>query len=210
MAKRKKYSLIVDDDAVVGVEVNGSRYSDSVDIPNEEDRLRVQRMEFALFEADMALSNKKVDAPSRVILWVFGGVAALSLLIFAISSVIIGLGVIKEETAQGRVVDMVMRKDSEDRTYYYPTIEFNLPDGSIQQVQIAEGSWPPAYVIGQPVAVRYDAQQPRSARIQTLGGSIAMWTLPIIMGVLGAAFFGATLFVRWMLKPELPSPTQVE
>lgn len=209
MAKRKKYSLIMDEDDVVGIEVNGNRYEDAMDIPNEEDRSRVQHMVNSLFDAGVAEPAGKVDTTSKIVLRVFMGVTVLMLTILAISSFIILRGVMKEETAEGRVVDMVIRKDSEDRSYYYPMIEFNLPDGSIERVQLAEGSWPPAYVIGQPVAVRYNPQEPAIARIQTLGNSIAMWTLPIIMAVLSAAFLGATFFVRWIIKPE-PAPKTFE
>lgn len=88
--------------------------------------------------------------------------------------------------------------------FYYPMVAFNLPDGRRRTVQIAEGSWPPAYEVGQAVTVAYNPDQPRNARIQSLGGTIGLWTVSIITGVLGVAFALATLLARWILKQSPP------
>jgi hypothetical protein len=101
------------------------------------------------------------------------------------------------------VVDLVVRKDSAGKEFYYPVVEFHLPDGSRQTVQLSEGNWPAAYAKGEPVLVAYDPEQPRQARINSIPSTASQWTLSIITGILGMAFVIATLFARWILKPGL-------
>jgi hypothetical protein len=38
-------------------------------------------------------------------------------------------------------------------------------------------------------------------QIKSISSTLGMWTLPIITGVLGAAFLIATFFAYWVLKP---------
>ena len=60
----------------------------------------------------------------------------------------------------------------------------------------------PAYTQGQQVTVLYDPEQPGSARIAAAGDGVLLWIVPIITGVIGLAFLGATLFAAWVLKSE--------
>jgi hypothetical protein len=100
------------------------------------------------------------------------------------------------------VVDLVMRRDGAGKEFYYPVVEFSLPDETRQTVQLTAGSWPVGYEIGQAVTVAYDSRQPSSARIQSLSNTVGRWTLTLITGILGLAFVAATLFARWVLRPS--------
>lgn len=114
----------------------------------------------------------------------------------------------REVSAPGLVVDMIVRQHRDSETdaleeYYYPVIEFSLPGGSQKRVQLSEGSWPPAYEIGEEVTVLYDKEHPLEARIQSGSSTTLMWILPGITGTIGIAFLGATLIARQFLKPDL-------
>ncbi len=137
----------------------------------------------------------------RIILSVFLAVAVLMLAISAVSAINTGLALSREKSAPGHVIDLVARRDETGKEFYYPVVEFYLPDGSFTLVQISEGSWPPAYEKGQSVTILYDPDQPLHAWIQSASSSALMWILSIITGVLGVAFLIATLFAFWMLKP---------
>ena len=53
-------------------------------------------------------------------------------------------------------------------TFYFPVVEFPLPDGTRQTVQMDEGSSTMDYEPGQSVTVRYLPDQPEEARIEFL------------------------------------------
>jgi hypothetical protein len=111
-----------------------------------------------------------------------------------------------EQMAAGRVVDLILRSDARGNAFYYPVVEFDLPDEGRQTVQMTVGNWPAAYEIGQEVTVAYNPQQLSSARIKSASSTLGAWTVSIIAGVLGLAFLAATLFARWVMKPL---PTEV-
>jgi hypothetical protein len=139
------------------------------------------------------------------------------LVIAAISSYTNLKNLSREQSAPGHVVDLVVRQSqvnsSESGTpavyqdFYYPVVEFELPDGTRKTVQLAEGSWPPSYEKGEAVTVLYDPQRPLNARIQSASSTVLMWILPGITGILGLVFLGAAFFVRWFLRDD---PTQVQ
>jgi hypothetical protein len=111
------------------------------------------------------------------------------------------------------VVDVVLRRyqatdTREYEEFYYPVVEFNLPDETLKTVQLSEGSWPAAYEKGDPVTILYDPQQPNNARIQSASSNFLVWILPGITGLVGAAFLAAALVARWFLrsKPEEALP----
>ena len=108
------------------------------------------------------------------------------------------------------MVDLEVRRDQNGNEFYYPVVEFSLPDDSLTRVTSSEGSWPPAYEKGALVTVRYDPGPPLAARISSLSGNIGQWTVTIITGVLGLAFAGATVFARWVLKAEPDTDTPEE
>jgi hypothetical protein len=199
MAK-KKYALLVEDGEVVGVEIDGKRYDDPVLIPGEGDRLRMQHLVASFSDRERMAPSGKPPAFPKYLPLLFLGVAVLMLVIALISGIRAGLALSRERSAPGQVVAMVERRDSDGQPFYYPVVEYALPDGSLREIEVSEGSWPPAYEVGQQVTVAYDPNQPLNSRIQSISSAIGVWTLAIITGFLSAAFFGATLFARWILK----------
>jgi hypothetical protein len=115
----------------------------------------------------------------------------------------------REESAPGRVVDMTKQleysEEDRDRVIgetYYPVVEFTANDGKRRQVQLNEGSWPPAYEIGEEVTILYDPDHPLDARIKSFGSSALMWILPGITGILGIGFLAAVIAVRKLMPAE--------
>jgi len=82
----------------------------------------------------------------------------------------------------------------------YPVVRFTADDGRRRDVQMSEGSELQFYEAGDEVTVRYDPQHPLEARIDSFGSNALMWILPGITGILGLAFGGAVLAVRWLTK----------
>jgi len=224
MAK-KKYSINWEDDTAVSFEVNGVEYKSLEDVPSEADRLKLEAMldspveqeSDAEFDAEFEKMGKEVqqvNGPSieKIILSIFTGVAALMLLIAGIASVNNILKMGREESAPGRVVEMIERREyvnEQDRVveeYYYPVVEFVASDGKRRSVQMNEGSSSPSYEIGDEVVVLYEPDHPLDARIKSFGSSALMWILPGITGILGIAFLGAVLVVRRVMPSSESSP----
>ena len=165
------------------------------------------------FEMDELVIDVPVPSPppfpvEKVVFGVFAGVAVLLLGIAAATGFATTRTLAREQTAEGRVVAMTPRtvteqvetndphrKRSVDREYFYPVIEFDLPDGAHKRVHTAEGSWPPAYEVGEAVEVRYDPDRPTSARIASGSGAVLMWVWTIVTGALGLAFGTATVLI---------------
>jgi len=224
MAK-KKYSINWEENAAVSFEVNGVEYKSLEDVPSEADRLKLEAMldspveqeSDAEFDAEFEKMGKEVqqvNGPSieKIILSIFTGVAALMLLIAGIASVNNILKMGREESAPGRVVEMIERREyvnEQDRVveeYYYPVVEFVASDGKRRSVQMNEGSSSPSYEIGDEVVVLYEPDHPLDARIKSFGSSALMWILPGITGILGIAFLGAVLVVRRVMPSSESSP----
>jgi len=224
MAK-KKYSINWEDDIAASFEVNGVEYKSLEDVPNEADRLKLEAMldspvdqeSDAEFDAEfekMGNERQQVNGPSieKIILSIFTGVAVLILLIAGIASVNNILKMGREESAPGRVVEMIERREyvnEQDRVveeYYYPVVEFVASDGKRRSVQMNEGSSSPSYEIGDEVVVLYEPDHPLDARIKSFGSSALMWILPGITGILGIAFLGAVLVVRRVMSSSESSP----
>jgi hypothetical protein len=218
----KKYSVNVENDEVVSMEVDGIEYQDPDQIPDEADREKILELISQSgdegfgdafdqeFEAEFqALERQTAKAP-KIIVSVFLGIAALMLVIALVSTVSTIRRLSRETSAPGQVVDMTVRQsyDSETKVtneYYYPVVEFTLPDGTPKRVQLSEGSWPPEYEIGQPVTVLYDPGKPLNARIRSGSSTMLQWILPGITGIVGVAFLGITLTVRRFLFPDSES-----
>ncbi len=204
----KKYSIQMEDDQVVAVEVDGIQYDDPGQIPDAQDREKILELISKSTDEDFdrefeeefrELERQSAGAP-KIIISVFLGVALLMLVIALISTVSTIRALSREANAPGRVVDMTVRQSRDSETqvvneYYYPVVEFDLPDGTRKRVQLSEGSWPPEYEIGQPVTVLYDPAHPLDARIKSLSSTLLMWILPGITGIVGIVFLGVTLLV---------------
>lgn len=227
----RKLTVHWDQDAVVSVEVDGARYADPEQIPDPADRARAQRLiEAAAAEADAEEAgdeageadfdrafDQEFEAEVRqlqrdsarfpkIIVGIFLAIAGLTLGIAAVSAFTTGVALSKEVSAPGRVVDLVARRDQAGRIYYYPVVEFRLPDESRQTVQLSEGSSPPSYRSDEAVTVRFDPDQPiRTARIDSVEGAVLLWLLPAITGTVGAAFLAAAVLAARFLRAEPPA-----
>ena len=219
----KKYSINWQDDEPVSYEVDGVLYESLEQIPDEIDREKLTAMVDGSFEQQFEQeweefdkkfkkdweAHEKTSAKAvKLLLGIFGGVAALMLLIALISSASAILKLSREESAPGRVVEIVERREyvnEQDRVveeYYYPVVEFTARDGRRRSVQMTEGSSSPSHEVGDEVTVLYSPERPLEARIQSFGSSALMWILPGITGILGLAFLGAVMMVRKLMPPE--------
>lgn len=212
MAK-KKYSINWENDEVVSFEVNGVQYENLDDIPDENDRLKLEAMmdsaSDAEFDAEFAQAAKELEQMSKfpmekVVLGVFTGVAILMLTIAGIATFNNIRKINHEESAPGRVVDVVMERsyvNEQDRVveeFYYPVVQFTARDYTRRTVKMSEGSSSPSYEVGDGVVVLYDPGHPQDARIKGVGSSALMWILPSITGILGIGFLGAVIAVQWV------------
>lgn len=225
MAK-KKYSINWEDDLPVSFEVNGTQYETLDDVPDNTDRRRLESMLEASSEDDVEevdfndeeFKQLREDVEKiskfpveKVILWAFSGIAGIMLLVAGTSAFNALAKISREESAPGRVVDMIERRqyvNEQDRIveeYYYPVVEYVSNDGKRHTVQLSEGSNPASYEVGDEVTVLYEPEHPMDARIKSFGSSALMWVLPSITGILGVAFLMAVLVV-W--KVMLPEPTE--
>ena len=199
----KKYSIIVENDKVVAVEIDGIRYKSVDDIPDEDDRGKM----FFLVES---WPGEEWEGPAepvkpfllpKLIVPLFLFVALLMLGIAGFSGINTRRALAGEVTAAGRVVELTVSRDSSGKPFYYPVVEFNLPDGTTQQAQLTSGSSPASYRVGQAVTVAYHPQEPWNARIPSLGDTLGRYTVTLITGLLGLAFAAGTVFAWWVMKP---------
>jgi hypothetical protein len=201
----KKYSVNTKDDEIDSIEVDGVLYHSLEEIPDPEDRAQVERLMAGstdMEEPPFDFPQTKPFPVARIVFAVFAGVAALMLVITVIAAFGASTALAREDKAPGRVVELVTRRDEDGNEFYYPVVEFSPASGQRRNVQIAEGSWPAAYAVGDEVTVAYDREQPRNARIDSFGSTLGLWIVPIITGVLGVAFSVAAWFARWMMKTE--------
>ncbi len=136
----------------------------------------------------------------KIILSIFLAAAVLMLTIAAISAISSGRTLAREITAPGTVVDLAIRQATDGTLYYRPVVAFALPDGAQRTLQLAEESTAPAYQVDESVTIAYDPARPENARIKTSESTASLWILPLITGILGAAFLAAALFAWWVLR----------
>jgi len=219
----KKYSINWENDEPVSFEVDGVLYESLDDIPDETDREKLTAMmdasldqqfekEFRDFDKEFEKAaeeaKKSTASMEKIVLGAFTGVAVLMLLIAAISSFSAVSKMSKEESASGRVVEIIERREyvnEQDRIvqdYYFPVVEFVAADGRSHTVHMTEGSSAPSHEVGDEVTVRYNPEHPLDARIKSFGSDALMWILPCITGILGLGFVGAVLVVRRVMPSE--------
>lgn len=205
----KKVKIRLQEDEAVSIEIDGARYTgiDQIPSPKERTRVRRQLQQFLSGKdaADWSLDGSPPSKPSMAIFWLFLSIAAAALLVTGASAAWTARAMLRELSAQGVVVDLLRREDSEGWVYIYPVVEYPLPGYGRLTVQTREGSTSNAYTIGEPVTVLYDPDHPDLARIRTVGGILERWTLTFIFGVLGLAFLAAAFFTRWILKTDEPT-----
>ena len=224
---RKKYSINWENDEPVSFEVDGVSYESLDQVPDEADREKLSAMMDASFDASFDQQfekefknfdrefkkdweeHKKTSASAeKIILGVFTGIAILMLLIALGSSASAILKMNREESAPGRVVEIIERREyvnEQDRVveeYYYPVVEYVSSDGRFHSVQMTEGSSAPSHEVGDEVTVLYNPERPLDARVKSFGSSALMWILPGITGILVMGFLGAVMVVRKLMPPE--------
>lgn len=219
----KKYSINWENDEPVSFDVDGVLYESLDDVQDEADREKLTAMMDASldqqfekefkdfdkeFKKDWEAHKKSSASAEKIILGVFTGVAVLMLLIAFVSSASAILKMNREESAPGRVVEIIERREyvnEQDRVvqdYYFPVVEFVSADGRSHTVHMTEGRSAPSHEVGDEVTVLYDPEHPLDARIKTFGSSALMWVLPGITGILGVAFLGAVIAVQKLMSPK--------
>src|SRR5512145_44719 len=194
----KKYSINWENDEPVSFEVDGVVYENLDEVPDEADREKLTAMvdgsvdqqfekEFKDFDKDFAKAaeeaKKGAVGMEKIVIGAFTGVAVLMLLIAAISSYSAVARMSKEESATGRVVEIIERREyvnEQDRVvqdYYYPVVEYVSADGRPHTVHMTEGSSAPSHEVGEEVTVLYDPDHPLDARIKSFGSYALMWIL---------------------------------
>jgi hypothetical protein len=196
----KKYSILVGNDEIVAVEVDGVRYKTVDEIPDDDDRGKM----LLLTESWPGAEPARPFALPKIIVPLFLAVAILMLAIAVISGIGTRRALARQVTAPGRVIELVERSDQSGNLFYHPVVELSLADGSHQTVQLLNGSYPASHKVGDAVTVAYDPQDPSSARIQSTSSTLGMYIVTFITGILGLAFAAATLFARWVMKPSSP------
>jgi hypothetical protein len=152
----------------------------------------------AEFEAQRAELERSGRTMTRVLFFLFAGISALMLTIAALTGISTGRRMAEEQSVVGQVIEMTERANSEGSIFYYPVVAFDLPNGQRQRAQLGEGSWPPAYRVGDLVTVLYQPRNPLDARIDSGGGTVALWTWTIVTGSLAVAFALAAA-LAWFL-----------
>ncbi len=153
----------------------------------------------AEFEAQRAEMERTGKTLTRVLFFLFAGIAALMLVIAALTGVSTSRRLTAERSVVAQVIEMTERKNSEGSIFYYPVVAFDLPTGGRQRVQLGEGSWPPAHRVGDLVTVLYQPTNPLDARIASGGGTVALWTWTIVTGALAVAFALAA-GLAWVMR----------
>ncbi|MBM3124058.1 MAG: DUF3592 domain-containing protein [Chloroflexi bacterium] len=209
---KKKYSIHWEGDEPVVFEVNGKKYTNLEDIPRQRDREKLAAMVEAAEEEefergirrdqkkDMKAGGKNSIDPEKLILGIFSAAAGILLIVALISSVRTIEQLSREKSTTGRVVDIVRQEylSEQDRTvemYYFPVVDFASEDGRRHTVQLSEGSSPPSHEVGDVVTILYDRDNPAQARIRSFMGSMVMWILPGITGIIGLGFLAAVILV---------------
>ena len=157
-------------------------------------------------ERILIMAKKKRSTPEnpaadtgwlRWMLWLFLGIAVLCGGIALVAGIITAQVMARELSAPGRVVEFVgVAAAEDDETLYAPLVEFTAVDNERHLAQVAGGSRPPAYSLGEPVTVRYDPARPQSARIGTFWSDAGQYTLTLITGFIAAVFALATAMIR--------------
>ncbi len=217
MAK-KKYSINWENDEAVSFEVDGVTYNSLDDIPSEKDRNKLAAMMAAAedddFE-DVKFDEKEFEelrkmnssqTMEKTVLGIFTGISALMILIAAVSTFFNIQKMSKEESADGVVTAVTVRREyvnAQDRIgqdFYYPVVVFTASDGHKRSVQMSTGSNSQYYEKGNQITVLYDPEHPLDARIKSADSSALMWILPGITGILGIAFAGAVFIVKKLMS----------
>lgn len=92
--------------------------------------------------------------------------------------------------ADGEVIELVRKRDSDGDTTWAPVFRFATAEGQVIEVQSSLSSSPAAHAVGEPVQVLYHADAPHAARIDSF---FPMWGISLILGCMGVVFCGVAL-----------------
>ena len=176
-----------------------ARSAKGAQVPTTAAALDASFEEFdAAFAAQSAELERSGRTLTRVLFFVFLGVAILMAAIALLTGLSTSRKLAREQSALAQVTAMTERRNTEGNSYFYPVVAFDVPDGGRYNVQLSEGGWPPQQRVGDLVTVLYDAQNPLAARIESSDGTAVLWTWTLVTGILAVAFLGATALV-WAL-----------
>ena len=88
--------------------------------------------------------------------------------------------------AQGTVTQMLHMTDKDGDVTYKPVVRFSTAEGRTIEFKSSFSTNPPAYRVGQSVAVVYLPDEPEKAQIR---GFLSLWMGPMIIAFIGAIFF---------------------
>ena len=145
---------------------------------------------------------RQSDRFTNMMLAIFGGVGLLLSLVAVLMAWNIHRKTTPEVQVQGVVTQLMIGEYENGDTFYFPVVEFPLPDGTRQTVQMDEGSSTMDYEPGQSVTVRYLPDQPEEARIESFSSTALRWLGPILIGLVGAGFFAMTAFAWKVFRRE--------
>jgi hypothetical protein len=155
------------------------------------------------FETDPDLLKNTGDQVPKILFGVFLAVSVILITVASFTAASAYRRMSRELSAPGYIVDLVPHIDNEGETFYYPLVEFYLPDQSRRTVQLTEGSSLPGYQKDAEVVVLYDPVEPSNVRIKSAISGIGLWVLPIILGTMGVGFFaGAMLWLKIHLSDQ--------
>ncbi|MGG6292933.1 DUF3592 domain-containing protein [Leptolyngbya sp. AN02str] len=200
----KKYSILLNEQReVVAFEIDGVRYDHAHEVVDPGDRAVMMRLMVQPWD-DLTTPEVQVEGGFNLFTGIFFGVSVLLLAIATATGVFAHRTLTSEVTAPGRVIELVPRRDSDGDEYYYPKVEFAIPEQGVQTVQLNEGSWPPSHNPGEAVTIRYNPERPQRARIDSLGSNILLWLPTMITGAIGLIFLTISIAVFSLLRPVRP------
>lgn len=103
-------------------------------------------------------------------------------------------------TTMGTVVNNVLIETRNDNgttmDTYAPVFKYEANDGRSYTVQSKTSSMPAEFAVGQRVRILYDPRHPSRAKPDSFW---QLWTLPLILGILGIAtsFAGFSMVLYW-------------
>ena len=92
----------------------------------------------------------------------------------------------------GKIIRMLVQKDKDDGTVYYPVFSFHDAQGVEHTIHSSSGSFPPTYEVGDTVPVLYISTDPTNAKIDAL---FSVWGISLITGIIGCIELPAGLIV---------------
>ncbi len=93
----------------------------------------------------------------------------------------------KAHTGSGKVIELRERESSKGGTLYYPVTSFTTKSGQTITITSTLGTSPPAYEVGEQVAVYYLPENPSQAEVK---GFFSQWFAPFLTSIFTIIFGG--------------------